>query len=75
MIYERRKVAPLTDEDALIARHVNYLRAGKGRGVHAFYSIATQAAIDADIMHRLARTRRNNKRARAYADDVAMLVS
>lgn len=75
MMYERRKTAPLTDDDALIVRHLRYMREGNGRGVHAYYRNAMADTIDADIVHRLARTRRNNKRARAYADDPALLAS
>lgn len=75
MMYERRKVAPLTDEDSAITIGLCYRRQGNGRGVHAFYRNVMSETIDADIMHRLARTRRNNKRARAYADDLGMLAS
>ena len=75
MMYERRKVAPLSDEDAEICAGLRFRRQGNGRGVHAFYRNAMAEAIDADIIHRLAKTRRNNKRARAYADDVVMLTS
>jgi hypothetical protein len=75
MIHERRKVSPLTDEDADIAGSLRYRRQGRGRGVHAFYRGVMAEAIDADIMQRLARTRRNNKRARAYAEQPGELLS
>lgn len=75
MMHERRKVAPLSDEDAEICAGLRYRRDGYGRGVHAYYRNVMAEAIDADISHRLTRTRRNNKRARAYADDVVMLTS
>lgn len=75
MIHERRKVSSLSDEDVDISAGLRYRRQGAGRGVHAFYRGTMAESIDADIMNRLAKTRRNNKRARAYADDLAMLVS
>ena len=62
-----------TDEDSDILWRLAYRRQGRGRGVHAYHRNALAQDIDADIVARLMRTRRNNRRARAFADDPVML--
>lgn len=57
-----------TATDAVIIHGLRYVRQGRGRGVHALYHTFSSELIDADLMKRLARTRKNNKRARAFAE-------
>jgi hypothetical protein len=62
------RFAPLTDEDFAIVLELAYRHQGAGRGVHAYYHNAWAQDFEAALMARLARTRRNNRRARAFAE-------
>ena len=57
-----------TGTDVYIMHGLSYVRQGGGRGVHALYRTFIAEQADADVMKRLARTRRNNRRARAFAE-------
>ena len=73
MIYERRKVSPLTTEDSDIVHALRYRRQPGGRSIGILSCMAQ--AIDASIMQRLARTPQANMRSRAYADQPGELLS
>jgi hypothetical protein len=54
--------------DVHIVHGLRDVRQGNGRGVHALYHTFGAEQIDADLMKRLSRTRKNNKRARAFPE-------